>query len=180
VPITSSPPPLNNAKRSNTSRASSSPKKTVKEERTEAINGLGQLAQAPLLATKQYADAGAIGVHWNGIAEEIAGLAESQPAIANVIDPLIKIGPYTGLVMAILPFFAQIAVNHGRIAAGAMGTVPGNSLAAQIEASLAQAEMEALAAQLAAERAAQQLRDEIKRARKDMMNAQASQVAVVE
>ena len=168
-----------NAKRSTTARASA-PKRSIREERTEAINGLGQLAQAPLLATKQYADAGAIGLHWPGIAQEIATLAESQPVIANVVDPLIKVGPYTGLVMAILPFFIQIGVNHGRIAAGAMGTVPANSIAAQVEASLAEAEMQALTAQLEAEKAAQRLRDEIKLARQQMHDSQASQVAVVE
>jgi hypothetical protein len=133
-----------------------------------------------LLATKQYADAGAIGLHWPNVAEELATLAESQPAIAKFIDPLIKAGPYTGLVMAILPFAAQIAVNHGRISAGAMGTQPGNSLSAQVEASLAQAEMEALSAQLAAEKAAQALRDEIRLARKQMADSLASQVATVE
>jgi hypothetical protein len=129
---------------------------------------------------RQYADAGTIGLHWPNISEELATLAETQPVIANFVDPLIKVGPYTGLVMAILPFFTQIAVNHGRIPAGAMGTQPGNSIAAQVEASLAQAEMESLTAQLQAEKAAQALRDEIKLARKQMADSQASQVATVE
>jgi hypothetical protein len=119
-------------------------------------------------------------MHWPGISSELAGLAESQPAIANVIDPLIKVGPYTGLVMAVLPFLVQIGVNHGRLAAGAMGTVPGNSLSAQVEASLAQAELEALSAQLNAEKQAQKLRDEISLARKQMTDSLASQVATVE
>jgi hypothetical protein len=162
--------------------SSAKPKATtqsVRAQREEAINGLGQLAQAPLLATKQYADAGTIGLHWPNIAKELATLADSQSAIANIVDPLIKVGPYTGLVMAILPFFTQIAVNHGRIPAGAMGTMPGNSIAAQVEASLAEQEMVALAAQLEAEKAAQRLRDQIKQARKQMTDAQASQAATV-
>lgn len=179
MPITSAPPPMGGSSAKRTSTTAKATQST-KAKRVEAINGLGQLAQAPLLATKQYADAGAIGLHWGGIAEELATLAESQPAIAKFVDPLIKAGPYTGLVMAILPFAAQIAVNHGRIAAGAMGTQPGNSLAAQIEASLAQAEMESLSAQLAAEKAAQALRDEIRLARKQMSDSLASQVATVE
>lgn len=164
------------ASRSNTS----SKKKTIQEERLDAINGLGQIAQVPLLATKQFADVGALSVHWPNVAKELAELADSQEVIARVIDPLIKVGPYTGLVAAILPFFMQIAVNHGRVAAGAMGTVPGNALAAQVEAGLAAAEMEALQAQLEAEKAAQSLRDDIKRARKQMADAQASQATTVE
>lgn len=164
------------ASRANTS----SKKKTVQEERLDAINGLGQIAQVPLLATKQFADVGALSVHWPNVAKELAELADSQEVIARVIDPLIKVGPYTGLVAAILPFFMQIAVNHGRVAAGAMGTVPGNALAAQVEAGLAASEMEALQAQLEAEKAAQSLRDDIKRARKEMADAQASQATTVE
>jgi len=74
----------------------------------------------------------------------------------------------------------QIAVNHGRVAAGAMGTVPANSLAAQVEAGLAQAEMEALQTQLQAEQAAQAMRDQIRQQRKSMADSQASQAATVE
>jgi hypothetical protein len=163
-----------------TSNARANAKKPIKEQRKDALDGLGQLAQVPLLATKQFADAGAVGVHWPNISKELSELAESQPAIASVIDPLIKVGPYTGLVAAILPFFMQIAVNHGRVTAGAMGTVPANALAAQIEASLAAAEMEALQSQLEAEKAAQQIRDRIKQQRKDMADSQASQATEVE
>jgi hypothetical protein len=158
----------------------STPKKSIKEQRKDALDGLGQLAQVPLLATKQFADAGAVGIHWPNISKELSELAESQEAIANFIDPLIKVGPYTGLVAAILPFFMQIAVNHGRVAAGAMGTVPANALSAQIEAGLAAAEMEALQTQLEAEKAAQQIRDRIKQQRKDMADSQASQATEVE
>lgn len=178
MPIVNTPPPVNSGSK-RTSSTSSAPRQTTKAKREEAINGLGQLAQAPLLAFKQYADAGTLGIHWPNVAKELAELAESQPVIANFVDPLIKVGPYTGLVMAILPFATQILVNHGRIPAGAMGTQPGNSIAAQVEASLAQAEMQSLQAQLEAERAAQALRDQIKKARKDMADSQASQSAEV-
>ena len=177
MPITNAPPPI-----SGTKRSTAAPKKStsVKQDRKEALEGFGQLAQVPLIATKQYADVGAFSVHWPNVAREVAELAESQPVIANVIDPLIKIGPYTGLVAAILPFVMQIAVNHGRVAAGALGTVPANSLAAQVEAGLAQAEIEALQTQLQAEQAAQKMRDQIKAQRKAMADSQASQAATVE
>lgn len=177
VTVTNSAPPSKGG--STSSRPKASPAQSTRAKREEALNGLGQLAQAPLLATKQYADAGAIGLHWPGISTELATLAESQPAIAKFVDPLIKAGPYTGLVMAILPFATQILVNHGRIPAGAMGSQPANSLSAQVEASLAEAEMNALQAQLQAEQAAQKLREQIKQARQEMMNSQASQSAEV-
>jgi len=177
MPITNAPPPVVGAK-----RTASTPKKTtsVKDQRKEALEGIGQLAQVPLIAMKQFEDVGAFSVHWPNVAREVAELADSQEAIARVIDPLIKIGPYTGLVAAILPFAMQIAVNHGRVAAGAMGTVPANSLAAQVEAGLAQAEMEALQTQLQAEQAAQAMRDQIRQQRKSMADSQASQAATVE
>lgn len=143
------------------------------------MEGFGQLAQAPLIAFKKLADAATIGIHWPNVSREVASLADSQEAIAKVIDPLIKVGPYFGLVTAVLPMLMQIGVNHGRVPAGAMGTVPANSLSAQMEASLAQVEMEALQAQLEAEKMAQHMRDEIKLARKRMADAQASQLATV-
>lgn len=159
--------------------STSTAKKSTKDQREEAINGLGQLAQAPLLAIRQYADAGAIGLHWPGVAKELAGLADTQPVIARFVDPLIKAGPYTGLVMAVLPFATQVLVNHGVIPAGAMGSMPANSIAAQVEASLAEQEMQALQAQLQAEQAAQRLRDQIKDARKQMADSMASQASEV-
>jgi hypothetical protein len=125
----------------------------------------------PLIAMKQYADAGAIGTYWPGIAKEVAILAESQPAIAGVIDPLMKIGPYTALVAATLPFLMQIAVNHGRVAPGAMGTVPASTLEAQIKTAMAQAELEALRAQQEAEQAARALRDELAESKAQMEKA---------
>ena len=177
MPIVNAGPPPIGAKKAVTVKA---PKKTVNEERREALEGLGQLAQAPLIAFKQFSDAAAIGIHWPNVAREVASLADSQEVIAKFIDPLIKVGPYTGLITAVLPLVMQFAVNHGRVAAGAMGTVPANSLSAQMEASLAAVEMEALQRQLEAEKAAQAIRDEIKKARKQMADSQASQAASVD
>jgi hypothetical protein len=134
----------------------------------------------PLLATKQYADAGALGLHWPNIAHEVAELAESQEAIANLIDPLMKVGPYTALVAAVLPFFMQIAVNHGRVAPGSMGTVPASSLEAQIKTSMAQAELESLRVQAQAERASAAMRQEMEESRREFeaaMHARAEETA---
>jgi len=147
--------------------------------RTEAINGLGQLAQVPLIAFKQYADAAVIGKYWGNVSQELATLAESDPVIAKVVDPLLNVGPYAGLVVAVLPMVVQVLVNHGITAPGAMGTVPKNALAAQMEAELAQVELAAMQAQAAAEKTAQETRNSIELARRQMTDAQASQAATV-
>lgn len=169
MPIVSTPPPVGAQRQA--SKPTSSKKQTLTEQRIDAINGLGQLAQVPLLATKQYADAGAVGMYWPGISKELATLAESQPAIANVIDPLMKVGPYTGLVAAILPFLMQIAVNHNRIQPGSMGTVPATTLEAQIKTSMAEAELHALRTQMEAEEQAARMRQEMEQSRAALADA---------
>lgn len=159
MPITNAPPPV-----ARKTPATTTVKKTPvskNAERADALNGFGQLAQVPLIATRQFADAGAVGLYWPKIAQEIANLADSQEQVAGLVDPLLKIGPYTALVAAVLPFCVQIAVNHGRMSAGAMGTVPATMLSAQVETQLAQQELEALRAQAEAEREAENMRREM-------------------
>lgn len=167
MPVISSPPPIRTGSRP----AAKMPKVSLREQRQEAVAGFGQLAQAPLIALKLYADAGAVGIYWPRVSEEIATLADSQEQVARLIDPLIRIGPYTGLITAILPMILQIGVNHGRVPAGVMGTVPAASLTARVEASLAAIELEALRAQAEAEQAAQQMREQINKSRTEMANA---------
>lgn len=178
MPITNDVPP------SGARNNSSATKRTAKvpagrAARQEALEGFGQLAQVPLIATKQYADAAAIGMYWPNISKELAVLAEQQPVIANFIDPLIQVGPYTGLVTAVLPLVLQVMVNHGVSQPGVMGTVPKNALSAQMEASLAQVELAAMQAQRDAELAAQKMREDIERARREMNNSVATQATVV-
>lgn len=174
MPIVSTPPPVSGARKPATA-------KTVREavkmtdKRAEAITGLGQLAQVPLIAMRQYADAGAIGVYWPNVAKEIATLAESQPAIAKIVDPLIDVGPYAALVTAILPMVLQIGVNHGRIQPGAMGTVPSVVLSAKVEAAIAHAELAALQEQAEMERESAEIRRQIEAQRREF--AEASEAA---
>ena len=166
MPITNAAPALNRTKNVS-STASKAPKEsTVTKDRAEALTSLGQCAQVPLIATKQFADAGAVSLYWPGVATEVAKLAESQPAIAKLIDPLMQVGPYSALIMAVLPFVLQIGVNHKMVAAGAMGTVPATSLSSQVEASLARQELEALTIQRDAEKEAAEMRAEIAASRK--------------
>jgi hypothetical protein len=122
-------------------------------------------AQLPLLATKQYADAGAITQYWPTIAKELAELAETQEPIARVIDPLLQVGPFAGLIAAVLPLAMQLAVNHGRIKPGALGTVPATTLASQVETSMALQDLQAAQLQLEAEKQAAAAKQEINEAR---------------
>jgi hypothetical protein len=177
VPVTSSPPP---ARKAPAAPAKPAAEKQLTRDRRETLTGFGQLAQAPLIGFRLFADAGAVGVHWPGIARELANLAETQEQIAAFFDPLIKVGPYTALVTAVLPFFAQIAVNHGRAPAGIMGTVPASMLTAQVESALAQAELEALQAQHQAEQAAEAMREQMAESRRAMQDKLASAKVTVE
>ena len=170
MPIVNTPPPVRTGSQAKTP-AARIPRKNITEQREEALNGFGQLAQAPLIALRQYADAGAIGLHWPGVSHEVAALAETQDQVARLVDPLIRIGPFTGLIAAILPMILQIGVNHGRVPAGAMGTIPAASLTARVEATLAAVELEALQAQAEAEKQAALMRTQIAQTRKEYANA---------
>jgi hypothetical protein len=152
MPITgnSGAPPARPAKASG---AAAKPKTTSRTaQRSEAIAGLGQIAQGALIATGQLADAGAVGIHFPGIAGEIARLADADAKVAAIIDPLLKVGPYTALLTAVLPLAMQIAVNHKRIPAGTMGTVPGELLDSQIKTSMARQQLEVKRQQAEVER----------------------------
>src|SRR6201999_1641646 len=109
------PPPVKST--ANASRAAQ-PKQgknaALTEQRAQAITQLGVFAQVPLVALKQYADVGTIDLHWKNVSTEIAKLAESQDQIARIVDPLMQVGPYAGLITAVLPMVLQFAVNHGR------------------------------------------------------------------
>src|SRR6185437_487111 len=109
------------------------------EKRTEGLNGLGQLAQGLLLMTGQYADAAAIGMHFGGIASEVAKIAESNETVAKPVDFLIEVGPYGALIQATIPFVMQILANHKVIKADALvgsNVVPPEVLDAQMKAQM--------------------------------------------
>jgi hypothetical protein len=61
-----------------------------------------------------------------------------------------------------------------------MGTVPAVTLTSQVEASLAQAEFEALKVQLDAEKAAAAIKEEIAESRRQMSQAVASRLARID
>ena len=177
MPITDhTPPPVKGTGTRTTARTpkATAPVVTITDKRTQALTDLGGFAQVPLIALKMHADAGTVSLHWPKVAKEIALLADDFEQVARLVDPLMKVGPYAGLIAAALPFLLQVGVNHNRVPAGAMGTVPASTLAAQIETALAYAELDALRTQLEAEKSARAIREEIAESRRAMQEEMAS------
>lgn len=156
-------PPRKNASGNNT-RPSTSPKNafvpepTQTEKRAKGLMELGQLGQGICLMFGQYADAAAIGTHFQPIAIELANVAESADIIAKPIDMLIEIGPYGALLAACLPFALQIAANHHWVNADMLmgqGVIPPELLEAQMRANVARAQAEQMKARQMAMKEAQ-------------------------
>lgn len=83
------------------------------KQRTEALNGLLQAGLAASVMVGNYADVGAISKHGPQIVPPIVSLAETNSTIAAGLDMILKAGPYSALLAAVLPFGLQIAANHG-------------------------------------------------------------------
>jgi hypothetical protein len=143
---------------SRASRPASQPAPSRTAARAEAIDGIFQIAGTACVVTKNYADAGAIALHKDAIALETAKVADANEKVAALIDKLTSVGPYAGLLTAVLPLALQLAANHGRIDAtktgGLMGIQTPEVLAAQIRAEMDNKKAEFLREQeLAARRA---------------------------
>jgi hypothetical protein len=95
--------------------------KSIDELRQEALDGVLQLAQFGCLAFGDFADAGAIGVFGPPMTTETVNLAKENSKVAEKVDLLIQIGPYAGLIAAIIPFLAQLMVNRGMFKAELFG-----------------------------------------------------------
>jgi hypothetical protein len=87
--------------------------KTIDELRQEALDGVLQLVQFGCLAFGDFKDAGAVGVFGPPMANETVSIAKDNEKVAEKVDLLIKVGPYAGLIAAIIPFLAQLMVNRG-------------------------------------------------------------------
>lgn len=136
-------------------------------ERHEAVTGLWQLAGFGCVIFRQYADAGAIGLHSGPITDELVSLSDKNEKIARAIDYLTEAGPYAGLIVAVMPLAMQIAANHGIIKAelaGSVGVVPPQALDSQVRADMARTAQAALQQQQQAEQElaamAQAMRDQ--------------------
>lgn len=141
---------------------------TIDEQREEAVNGVFQLGQLGLVMFGQYADAGAIGMHGPPIAHEVAELAKNNSQVAKGVDLLLQVGPYAGLVAAIMPLVLQLMANHEVIPADKMSganIVKPEVLESQIKTQMARQAMEAMRAQQAAEQELADLQKEMAAAR---------------
>jgi hypothetical protein len=122
--------------------------------RKEAAQGVAQLAGFGLIVTRQYADAGAIGLHADPIIGELVALSDTNERVGKALDYLTEAGPYAGLVIATLPLVMQIMANHGMVKAelvAGSGVVPPQMLESQVRADMARQAAGALRAQQEAE-----------------------------
>lgn len=90
----------------------------------------GALAIAGMQKPVFAADAAAITIHSENIADALNDLAHERPEIAAVLDRVIQVGPYGILIAAVAPLVFQILTNHGALPAGVMGTIPPGTLIA--------------------------------------------------
>ena len=90
------------------------PRLTKKDERLRGLTGSLQVFSFAAVATKNYADAGALATHGPAFANELVNAAESSSAIASVVDFLTMTGPYTALIATGLPLVMQSPSLRGR------------------------------------------------------------------
>lgn len=163
MPVTSAPPPPPKTRAPKTAAPVTAATKTA--ERTEGLIGWGEIGQAVLIGFRHYADAGTVGIYFPKFAEETAKLATENEAVAKFVDPLIMAGPYSAILAAALPMALQLAVNHGYMKPGAMGTVAPDMISARIETEIARAQVQALREQQEMEAEAERLQEELRRAK---------------
>jgi hypothetical protein len=126
----------------------------IREERRDAVDGIFQLIGLGFIVTGQYADAGAISMHSPPISQEVAELAEKDERIAKGVDTLLQVGPYAGLVAAVMPLVLQLLVNHNVFPADKMASaniVKPEVLESQVKTDMARKAMQALQMQKDAE-----------------------------
>lgn len=132
--------------------------------RQDAVEGMFQLAGLACITFKQYADAGAIAIHTENISKEVVKIADQDERIASAIDSFLKVGPYAGLIGAVLPLVLQISVNHKMLPAdklAGMDILPPEMLEARIKTEMAQMQLEALKEQQKAEAELAKMRAEM-------------------
>lgn len=148
---TAAPPPRNTPRVPKAPEPRASAKQKAREE---AANGIGQILAFGCMVSGNLADAGAIGMHWPGLAHEAAVIADTDAKMASALDYLLQVGPYGNFIVAALPLVAQVIVNHGIVKPEAMagaGVVHPDTLAAEVKRDMALKAMEAMRAQQEAE-----------------------------
>lgn len=152
---------------------------SVNAARRDGLLGLAQLGQGLCMVFGQYADAATIGTYFPPIAAELANVADGNDSIAKPIDFLIEVGPYGGLVAAVLPFALQVAANHGLVKAenlAGQGVVPPQVLESQMKAQVARMQADAMRQQREAVLEAQRVEAELNEMMRDEYAAQEARV----
>jgi hypothetical protein len=138
--------------------------KTLDELRHEALDGVLQLGQFGCLAFGDFSDAGAIGVFGPPMVTETVNLARDNEKVAEKVDLLIKVGPYAGLIAAVIPFVAQLMVNRGIFKAeqfGNAGVMEPAMLETRMKTEVLRRAAEAQREQMEAQAALRKLEDEM-------------------
>jgi hypothetical protein len=112
------------------------------------ILGITQVIAAPLMVAGLKspvlaADAAAITLHAEPLADALQATAEQVPQFAAALDKVLTVGPYGALLAAVLPLAVQVMANHRVIpepAAHAMGAMTPDEL---MEAFAADAQQQA-------------------------------------
>lgn len=114
--------------------------RSPREIREEGLLGVGQTLQGICILAQQWADAGAIGMHFPKIAPELAKLADQYSIVATGVDLAIQVGPFGALIAAVMPLGMQILANHKMIdasnAVGLGNVVPPEVLEATMKADM--------------------------------------------
>lgn len=116
-------------------------KKAEPVDRKAGVEGLLQITAGVLMvlpATQP--DAAALGMHGENLGAAIVATADADERFGRALDKLLRTGPYTALVMAVVPLAAQVAANHKLVPAGFMGTEDPDKLRAQVTGLIAEQE----------------------------------------
>lgn len=151
--LTPKAPPARKAKPSGAKPLPPKNSPALTEKRAEGIHGLFGLGATGLMMMRQPHDAAAVIEHGENISGEVAKLAETNANIAKVADWLCAVGPYAGLLTAVMPLILQIAANHDKVPVAAVaqfGVVEPAVLMQKLETKMLTAQAEVAEANAAA------------------------------
>lgn len=120
--------------------ASSAPRKPKAPDYRTGVLGIIQLVAAPLVIAGRtnpvaMADAAALTVHAEALADGCQAVAESDARVAALLDRVLQVGPYAALIAPVVALGTQLAVNHGLVPTDlgqALGAAPPDVLIAHV------------------------------------------------
>lgn len=106
------------------------PARAQRPDYRQSVFGLIQMIALPLgIAGAQTgsvplkADAAALALHAEPLADGVQIAAEQDPRMAAILDRLLKAGPYAALMVPTLALLAQLGVNHGLLPLGLLAQI---------------------------------------------------------